>query len=63
MRRRFSWRKASGVAGVTYFSDDGQWAILTLKRGMHRLYRKQQLVGEFPTVVLAQAAAEEATDD
>jgi hypothetical protein len=55
------WRTVSGVAGVTYFSDDGQWNIQTGQSG-HRLCRKQQPVGDFPTLRLAQKAAEEATD-
>jgi hypothetical protein len=57
------WRKVSGVAGATYFTEDGQWTIHTLKPGEHRLSRKQQPVGEFPTVRLARKAAEEATDE
>ena len=57
------WRRVTGVAGVTYFSDDGQWTILTATSGEHRLCRKQQPVGEFPTLRLAQEAAEEATDE
>jgi hypothetical protein len=52
----------AGFAGVTYFSDDGQWTIHTVQSGEHRLCRKQQVVGEFPTLRLAQKAAEEATD-
>jgi hypothetical protein len=52
------WRKVSGVGGVTYFSEDGRWAIQTLGPGKHRLCQKQQPVGEFRTVRLAiQAAA------
>jgi hypothetical protein len=57
------WRRVPGFAGATYFSEDGQWTILTLKPGQHRLSRKQQPVGEFPTVRLAQKAAAEATDE
>ena len=57
------WRKVSGVAGPTYFSEDGQWTILTVTWGEHRLGREQQPVGEFATQRLAQkAAAEQATD-
>ncbi len=56
------WRRVSGVAGPTYFSEDGQWTILTVMSGEHRLYREQQTVGEFPTLRLAQKAAEQATD-
>ena len=56
------WSRVSGVAGPTYFSDDGQWTILTVNSGEHRLCRKQQPVGEFPTLRLAQKAAEQATD-
>ncbi len=56
------WRKVPGFAGVTYFSEDGQWTILTLKPGQHRLCRKQQPVGEFPKVRLAKEAAEKATE-
>jgi hypothetical protein len=41
------WRKVSGVAGPTYFSEDGQWTILTVTLGEHRLGREQQPVGEF----------------
>ncbi|BBY07710.1 hypothetical protein [Mycobacterium noviomagense] len=40
-------RKMLGVAGTTYFSEDGEWTILTLKPGQHRLFRKQQPVGDF----------------
>lgn len=39
------WHKVSGLAGATYFSEDGQWTILTLKPGQHRLSRKQQPIG------------------
>ncbi len=65
MRRRFSltWHTVSGVAGATWFSDDGQWSIQAVQPGGYRLYRKLQPVGEFPTVWLAQEAAEEATDE
>ena len=57
------WRRVSGVSGPTYFSEDGQWTILTVKSGEHRLCREQHSVGEFPTLRLAQQAAEEATDE
>lgn len=57
------WRRVSGVAGVTYFSDDGQWTILTVQSGEHRLCRKQRTVGEFPTLRLAREAAEKAADE
>jgi hypothetical protein len=57
------WSRMSGIAGVTYSSEDGQWAILTLKAGKHRLFHKQQTVGEFRTVRLAQQAAEEVTNE
>jgi hypothetical protein len=57
------WRKVTGVAGVTYFSDDGQWTIQTVVSGEHRLCRSQQSVGDFPTLRLAQEAAEAATDE
>ena len=30
------WRRVSGVAGPTYFSEDGQWTILVVKSGEHR---------------------------
>ena len=56
------WRRVSGIAGPTYFSEDGQWTILTVKSDEHRLCRKQQPAGEFPTLGLAQEAAEQATD-
>jgi hypothetical protein len=52
-----------GVAGATYFSEDGQRTILTLNPGQHRLTRKQQPVGDFPKVRLAQKAAQAATDE
>jgi hypothetical protein len=55
------WRKVSGVAGVTYFSEDGQWAIHTIEPGKHRLCQKQRPVGEFRTVRLAKQAAEAGT--
>jgi hypothetical protein len=57
------WRRVPGIAGATYFSEDGQWTILTLKPGQHCQWRKQQPVGEFPTVRLAQKAAAAATDE
>jgi hypothetical protein len=57
------WRRVSGAAGVTYFSDDGQWTIQTVISGEHRLHRKQQSFGAFPTLRLAQEAAEAATDE
>ena len=41
------WRRVSGFAGPTYFSEDGHWTILTVKSGEHRLCREQQPVGEF----------------
>jgi hypothetical protein len=47
------------VAGPTYFSEDGQWTILIVKPGEHRLCRKQHPVGEYPTLRLAQKAASE----
>ena len=56
------WRRVSGVSGPTYFSEDGQWTILIVKSGEHRLCREQQPVGEFPTLRLAQKAAEQVTD-
>ncbi len=56
------WRSVSGVAGPTYFSEDGQWTIQTVKSGEHRLCRGRQPVGEFPTLRLAQKAAEQPTD-
>ena len=56
------WGRVSGFAGPTYFSEDGQWMILAVKSGEHRLCREQQFVGEFPTLRLAQKAAEQATD-
>jgi hypothetical protein len=56
------WRSVSGFAGPTYFSEDGQWTMFTVKSGEHRLCREQQPVGEFPTLRLAQQAAEQATD-
>ena len=56
------WRKVSGAAGVTYFSADGQWTIQTVASGEHRLHRNQQSFGDFPTLQLAQEAAEAATD-
>ena len=56
------WRRVSGFAGPTYLSEDGHWTILTVKSGEHRLCREQQPVGEFPTLRLAQKAAEQATD-
>jgi hypothetical protein len=56
------WRRVSGFSGPTYFSEDGQWTILTVKSGEHRLCREQQPVGEFPTLRLAQETAEQATD-
>jgi hypothetical protein len=57
------WRRVSGVAGVTYFSDDGRWTIQIIQSGEHRLRRNQQSVGDFPTLRLAQQAAEAATDE
>jgi hypothetical protein len=56
---------AQGVRGLgpTYFSEDGQSTILIVKSGEHRLCREQQPVGKFPTLRLAQQAAEEATDE
>lgn len=57
------WHKVYGLAGATYFSEDGQWTILTLKPGQHRLSRKQQPIGEFPKVRLAKKAAEKASDE
>ena len=55
---------AQGVRGFgpTYFSEDGQWTILIVKSGEHRLCREQQPVGAFPTLRLAQEAAEQVTD-
>jgi hypothetical protein len=50
------WRRVSGVAGATYFSDDGQWTIQAVKSGEYRLRRNQQSVGDFPTLRLAQEA-------
>jgi hypothetical protein len=47
---------------VTYFSADGQWTIQTVASGEHRLHRNQQSFGDFPTLRLAQEAAEAATD-
>jgi hypothetical protein len=57
------WRKVPGVAGTTYFSEDGEWTILTLKPGQHRLFREQQPVGDFLKVRLAKKAAAEPTDE
>ena len=57
------WHKVPGLAGATYFSEDGQWTILTLRAGQHRLFRGQQPVGNFPKVPLAQEAAEAATEE
>jgi hypothetical protein len=37
-------------------------ATVPVKSGEHRLCREQQPVGEFPTLRLAQKAAEQATD-
>ena len=56
------WCRVSGFAGPTYFSEDGQWTILAVKSGEHRLCREQHCVGEFPTLRLAQQAAEQATE-
>ena len=56
------WRRVSGVAGPTYFSEDGQWTILTVKSDEHRLCRERRPIGEFRTLRLAQEAAEQATD-
>ena len=56
------WRRVSGFSGLTYFSDDGHWTILIVKSGEHRLCRERQPVGEFPTLRLAQEAAEQVTD-
>ncbi len=50
------------VSGPTYFSDDGHWTILIIKSDEHRLCRERQPVAEFPTLRLAQEAAEQATD-
>jgi hypothetical protein len=47
MIRIMKWRRVSGFAGPTYFSEDGQWTILTVKSGEHRLCRVQHSVGEF----------------
>ena len=57
------WCKVSGFAGETYFSDDGQWTIHTVQWDRHRLCSKQQPLGEFSTLRLAQKAAEQATDE
>jgi hypothetical protein len=56
---------AQGIRGRGghLFSDDGQRTILTVKLGDHRMCSKQQTVGGFPTLRLAQEAAEEATDE
>ena len=42
------WRRVSGVSGPTYFGRNGQWTILTVKWGEHRLCRERQPVGEIP---------------
>ena len=42
------WRRVSGVAGLTYFSEDGQWTILTVMSGEHRLYREKHTVRRVP---------------
>jgi hypothetical protein len=55
------WRRVSGISGPTYFSGDGHWTILIVKSGEYRLCRERQPVGEFPTLRLAQEAAELAT--
>jgi hypothetical protein len=57
------WRKVPGLAGATYFSDDGHWTILTLKPGQHRLFRKEQPIADFPKLRLAKKAAETTTDE
>jgi hypothetical protein len=57
------WREVPGVAGATYFSEDGQWTILTLRPGQHCLFCGEQPVGDFPKVPLAQEAAEAATEE
>ena len=54
------WRKVSGFAGDTYFSNDGEWTIHSVQSGVHRLCRKEQAVGDFSTLRLAKKAAEQA---
>jgi hypothetical protein len=64
-RKRSLYEMAQGIRGRGghLFSDDGQRTILTVKLGDHRMCSKQQTVGGFPTLRLAQEAAEEATDE
>ena len=56
------WRRVSGISGPTYFSNDGHWTILIVTSGEYRLFRERQPIGEFPTLRLAQEAAEHAND-